>query len=211
MKVSEIMTKDVVTLHPEDSVIEASGLFTKHSFEGFPVVDDKGILVGSMMRSNLVTDRMSVHIPTLLHIFEKFDLYKKDKKFVKKNLERFEKLKVKELMNTEPPLIYENEEEDTAIMLLSKMSGISPVSVVSTNRELKGVIARSDIYREHNNLVEEVEKKKKEVKAKSEIESFLDDFEENFLFISKNRTRAWMIINISFLIGGVTLALALFF
>ena len=51
LTVAKIMTEDVVTLSPEDSVHEAISAFTEHTFRHLPVVDDAGKLLG------IVSDR----------------------------------------------------------------------------------------------------------------------------------------------------------
>jgi acetoin utilization protein AcuB len=45
-KVSEVMTRKVVTLKPEDTISKVKELFMKHKFNAFPVVDSKGKFLG---------------------------------------------------------------------------------------------------------------------------------------------------------------------
>lgn len=44
--VSEVMTRQVATLHPEDSVLVAAGIFRENLFHAIPVVDEHNQLVG---------------------------------------------------------------------------------------------------------------------------------------------------------------------
>lgn len=53
MKVKDLMKKNVVTLSPEDTVIDAIALGTKKDIGGFPVVDDKGRVVGIVTESQI--------------------------------------------------------------------------------------------------------------------------------------------------------------
>lgn len=46
MKVSEIMTRRVVSVGPDDTILQAVHLMLKHHVSGLPVVDDEGKLVG---------------------------------------------------------------------------------------------------------------------------------------------------------------------
>jgi CBS domain-containing protein len=46
MKVSEIMTRRVVSVGPDDTILQAVHLMLKHRVSGLPVVDDEGKLVG---------------------------------------------------------------------------------------------------------------------------------------------------------------------
>lgn len=53
IKVKDLMKKNVVTLSPEDTVIDAIALGTKKDIGGFPVVDEKGKLVGIVTESQI--------------------------------------------------------------------------------------------------------------------------------------------------------------
>lgn len=52
--VSEVMTKQVATLHPEDTVEVAAGFFKENLFHALPIVDDKGELVGILTTYDLI-------------------------------------------------------------------------------------------------------------------------------------------------------------
>ena len=58
IRVSQIMSKNPLTLSPEISAAEAAELMKRYGFEGFPVVDDKQ-LVGLLTRRNV--DRAIAH------------------------------------------------------------------------------------------------------------------------------------------------------
>lgn len=204
------MTKDVVSVHPNDSIIIVAELFAKHGHDGFPVIDKNGTLLGLVTQFELMTADSHIHIPTVLELFKQFDLYKKDKAFVKSQLKKINRIKVSDIMNQEPPIIYENDNEDTAIVTLSRTHGVSPVSVVTANRILRGVITRADLFKLYGETPDN-EFKRKTPEASNELVNFLRDFENNFIFISRARTRAWLMINLTFLIGGVIIALAVFF
>ncbi len=53
IKVKDLMKKNVVTLSPEDTVIDAIALGTKKDIGGFPVVDEKGKVVGIVTESQI--------------------------------------------------------------------------------------------------------------------------------------------------------------
>ncbi len=46
MKVADIMTRRVVSVAPEATILDAVGLMLKHHVSGLPVIDDRGRLVG---------------------------------------------------------------------------------------------------------------------------------------------------------------------
>jgi acetoin utilization protein AcuB len=53
MKVKDLMKKNVITVSPEDSVVDAISLGMKHDIGGFPVLDDHGELVGIVTETQI--------------------------------------------------------------------------------------------------------------------------------------------------------------
>src|SRR3989338_1777571 len=53
MKVRHVMTKDPVTLHPNDRLLDAIKMFLMHNISGCPVVS-KGRLVGVVTQSDII-------------------------------------------------------------------------------------------------------------------------------------------------------------
>lgn len=54
MKATEVMTKAVVTVHPDTCVKEVASLMTTHHVGGLPVIDDAGKLVGIVSETDLL-------------------------------------------------------------------------------------------------------------------------------------------------------------
>ena len=46
VKVSDIMTKKLITLDPDDGLDKATKLFEEYKYDGFPVVNKEGNLLG---------------------------------------------------------------------------------------------------------------------------------------------------------------------
>ena len=53
-KVRDVMTKNVITIHPDADIIEAASLLVKHGINRLPVVDRKGRLRGIVARADLI-------------------------------------------------------------------------------------------------------------------------------------------------------------
>ncbi len=51
---SEVMTRQVATLHPDDTVEVAAGFFKENLFHALPIVDDEGDLVGIITTYDLI-------------------------------------------------------------------------------------------------------------------------------------------------------------
>jgi len=50
----DLMTRDVIAVHPETSLLQAVKLMASHRISGLPVVDDGGHVVGMMTEGDLV-------------------------------------------------------------------------------------------------------------------------------------------------------------
>lgn len=68
--VADIMTRDVVTVTRETSVRELARIFEEHRFGSLPVVDEQGKLTGIVTASDLIDQGRSLHIPTVISIFD---------------------------------------------------------------------------------------------------------------------------------------------
>ncbi|MEM5808029.1 MAG: CBS domain-containing protein [Candidatus Aenigmatarchaeota archaeon] len=53
IRVKDFMTKDVISISPEESIIEAANLLEKHNIDRLPVIKD-GKLVGIISRCDLI-------------------------------------------------------------------------------------------------------------------------------------------------------------
>lgn len=54
MNAADIMTRDVLTLNGETSVLDAARAFLQHHISGMPVVDGKGTLIGVLTEGDLL-------------------------------------------------------------------------------------------------------------------------------------------------------------
>jgi acetoin utilization protein AcuB len=77
IKIKDLMKKKVFTVSPEDSVIDAVTWGTQHDVGGFPVVDDKGKLVGIITESQISRAMMQLfgaHVKEEIIALEDVDL-----------------------------------------------------------------------------------------------------------------------------------------
>ena len=57
--VSDYMTKDVMTLDPDDEIFKAADLLLRHSFRRLPVVED-GVVVGQISRRDVLLASLQI-------------------------------------------------------------------------------------------------------------------------------------------------------
>ena len=62
LTIKDIMTKEAVTVRAETSLIDVAKTMTEHKFNGLPVVDANGILIGIVTEYNF--DQQSVRYPS---------------------------------------------------------------------------------------------------------------------------------------------------
>jgi len=68
-KVSEVMTRDVITVGPDASIHEAARLLVDHGVSGLPVVDDAGAVVGVLSEGDLIVRQKPRRPPPWWELF----------------------------------------------------------------------------------------------------------------------------------------------
>ena len=203
--VRDLMTESVISVHPESLLAEAVNLITKHKFNGLPVVNDEGVLVGILREHDLVTNDSYVHLKTLFKLLNEFSFYKKDKSPIQEDLKKILDLKVSSVMNSNPQSI----KSDTPVEAVAAMFGDpknNPIPVVDNANKLIGIISISDVTKlygvstKHTTSTHDIDK---------QIDSFLSDFERKFLFVSVVRTKLWFVTSILFILVGFIIAMML--
>lgn len=141
MKVKEIMTKEVVSVKPEDSAIETLKLLFKMQISGLPVIDRQQKLVGMFTEKGVLR-----HIlPSYIEKVGKF-IYEEDPKSTKKKILELNTIKVEQLMRKEVVTTSEDTAlcEAARIMLTQK---VRRVPVLDKLGKVVGIVARCDLLK----------------------------------------------------------------
>ena len=77
----EIMTRKVVTVNKNLTIKELSQLFIENRFNGIPVTDDNGNLIGIVTQGDLIEQNKNLHIPTVIALFDAVLFLESEKKF----------------------------------------------------------------------------------------------------------------------------------
>jgi acetoin utilization protein AcuB len=135
MKVSELMTKNVITVTPEDMVDKVFVLFHFEGIRHLPVVTDKGTLVGVISDRDIkkvLGPRHTTHVQsdgTVLTVSSR---------------------KVRTMMRRQPFTIGANEKvADAAAIMVKKKIGALPVI---RNKKLIGILTATDVLKAFVNL-----------------------------------------------------------
>ena len=138
-KASDIMTTDIVTLKPKDSLHQASRKLAESSTSGGPVVDEIGRVVGIVSEHDIVSylakfedkemeDIDTKELPILAHIY------------VQSSTTPVEEIMTTEIISAKP---------DTKIEILARLmteNNINRIPIVDKGR-LIGMVSRIDILR----------------------------------------------------------------
>jgi acetoin utilization protein AcuB len=137
MFIDKSMTRDVITVDPEDNLLEAEERMRKHRIHQMPVVDRDNTVLG------IITDRdLRSALPSDL-------LYDEE---ALKAQELAASIKVKEVMAREViTLSPANTLEDALVLMETKPVGAFPV--VDEHRKLKGIISIRDLMRSFINVL----------------------------------------------------------
>ena len=141
---ADVMTKDIITVKRGTTVRELAELFTVKRVSSFPVVDDDGDLIGIVTETDLVEQDKSLHIPTVISLFDWVIYLESDKKF-EKELKKVTGQTVGDIytadvtaVNSASPL--------SAVADIMSSKKIHAVPVVD-GKKLVGVVSRIDLIR----------------------------------------------------------------
>lgn len=150
IKAKDIMTRKVISVHPEDSIFEAHKIISKNNFDGVPVVDADNHLAGILTEYDLITKGSSVHLPTLQKVMSNFKIYKKDRGQFKKEIEELQDLKVKDIMNKDPLTLTQEVFFEEVVTTFKDHHRVNPIPIIDDNNKVVGVISRYDVLKSFN-------------------------------------------------------------
>lgn len=144
LKVKDIMTKDVVTVTKETTVMELAKIFAEKHLSSLPVLDPRGDLVGIVTETDLVEQDKNLHIPTVISIFDWVIYLESDRKF-EKELKKMTGKVVGDICSSDVVTVSPNTPiSDVADLLSSRKINALPVV---DGKKLVGIVSRIDLIR----------------------------------------------------------------
>ncbi len=140
----EVMTKDVVAVRKDTTIRELAEIFTTRRISCAPVVDQDGTLVGIVTETDLVEQDKSLHIPTVVSIFDWVIYLESGKKF-EKELKKMTGQTVGDIYSTEVDTVAPTAPISEVADLMSTKK-IHALPVVDGGKVV-GIIARIDLIR----------------------------------------------------------------
>jgi CBS-domain-containing membrane protein len=140
----EIMTKDVVIVKKETSIRELAEMFTGRKISSAPVVDAEGDLIGIVTETDLVEQDKSLHIPTVISLFDWVIYLESGKKF-EKELKKMTGQTVGDIYTTEVDTVAPT----TPISVVADIMSTKKVHAIPVvdGKKVVGIIARIDLIR----------------------------------------------------------------
>lgn len=145
MLVKEVMTRDVITVTPDDSVEDCSRILFENNISGLPVVTEEGKVVGMVTEGDLIRRAARIKAPGYLEILGGQIFLGNPNKFVEE-IQRAMSYRAGDLMTDKVVSVSpEDTVEDAATKMVEK--GVSRLPVLDNNNSLVGILSRRDIMK----------------------------------------------------------------
>jgi len=144
MNAKEIMTVDVISVKPTDTVEDVIKILLDKKISGVPVVDGNNEVVGIVSEGDLIIRQQKLHVPSYIQILGGV-IYLDDPDEFKEELRKTVAIKVEDIMTKDPLTV----EEDTPVEEIATImfdAGVNRLPVVNDGK-LAGIVSRADIIR----------------------------------------------------------------
>lgn len=145
MLVSQVMTTDVITFTPDETVEVATRRLLDRNVDGAPVVDEDGAVIGMLSADDLLVQETQLHYPTVFSLFGAYlELPSSHRKF-EEELRRAVGAVVGDVMHRDPVTCAPDDTLERAASLMHERK-VSRLPVITDGR-LVGIVARGDLLR----------------------------------------------------------------
>ena len=143
-RVRDVMTTDVVKVHPETNVSEIARLMSEHDISGLPVVDEADRVLGVVTEMDMMIRNTQFKMPAFIAFLDAI-IYLETPGHYRERVERVLGTTAGEIMSEPAVTIGPNASiEELAELMVDRR--MNPVPVVEDGR-LVGIVSRSDIIR----------------------------------------------------------------
>lgn len=145
MKARDIMSKEVITAFPDNTIEELAKILIKNNISGVPVVDKDNKVVGIVTEKDIIYRDAEPRFPTFFEILGAH-IYLGGVREYNDQLKKILATNVAELMTKDVICAYEDYDIKTVVDLMLK-NNINRVPVLDSGQKLCGIISRADIVR----------------------------------------------------------------
>jgi len=140
----EIMTREVITVGPEDKVEIAAKIMLDNKISGIPVVDENRRVIGVISEKDLIVKASELKVPFYLTLFDSIIFLENPVRF-NNDIKKYTASKVKDAMTKEVVTVEENTPINKIVEIMQKKN-INRVPV-TRNHKLVGIVTRNDILK----------------------------------------------------------------
>lgn len=145
--VSQVMTTEVLTFHPEENIGDAMSTMVERGIDGAPVIGADRNVIGMLTTGDLIVQETNVHLPTVISLFGASIELPSSRKHFEEDLRKSLGLTVREVMEEEVATISPDDTIEQAAFVMYDRQ-VSRLPVVDADGGLVGIVARVDILRE---------------------------------------------------------------
>lgn len=145
LTVKDIMSTNIVSVKPDTEIIEAAKILLENRFNGLPVVDDSGKVVGIICQSDLVAQQKSLPIPTLFTFLDGFIPLTSLKK-MESEIQKIAAITVADAMTKNPVTVKPDNRIETVAALMADKK-LYTLPVLDDDGRLMGIVGKEDLLK----------------------------------------------------------------
>jgi CBS domain-containing protein len=144
--VRQVMTTDVLTFGPQDTIETAARALLERKLGGAPVVDAGGVVVGLIEDDDLIVQDTRLHMPTVISVFGAYLELPSSLRHFEADLRKAVGATVADVMDGDAPVCRPDDTLETVATSLHERNG-SRMAVVDDDGRLVGIVSRGDLVR----------------------------------------------------------------
>ena len=144
--VRQVMTTDVLSFRPTDTVGGAARALSDRRLGGAPVVDEANLVVGLLEDDDLIVQDTRLHVPTVISLFGGYLELPSSLAHFERDLRKAVAATVSDVMDADAPTCRPDDTLETVATVLHEGGG-SRMAVVDDEGRLVGVVSRGDLVR----------------------------------------------------------------
>ena len=141
----DIMTKEVVTFTPGAEIGHAARILLEMGFNGVPVVDEKGKVVGILCQSDLIAQQKKLPVPSVFTLLDSWIPLRLPKD-LERAVRRIAAITVSDAMTRNPATVRPDTTVDEIAALMVDRN-FHTLPVVNEEGKLVGVIGKKDVLK----------------------------------------------------------------
>ena len=204
MLVKDLMITKVISVRPFTPISEVAELLHQHQFNGVPVVNDEGVVMGTVSERDFITEGSDLYLPTYIKLLSSLDYVQGGRKELPHVVDQIVKATARDIMNQEVPFA----RPDTTLEQLAAMfaqTRANPIPVTDNANHLLGIISRSDLIKFFSPTqvdIAYVSEQRKPRNIDEQVEFTQSHFSSSFAFVAKARANIWLTATIVLFVIG---------